>query len=223
MPAHSLAITGVCQKAQADNVSFQTAHERTEYMSELIVIGFQDTYRAAEVLNELRRREWDWVVDLDEAVVVRWGEEGKLRVQICVDPTTHEGALWARLWGSLLSLGLFIPDTHGVAAAAGNVAIGSGMATSVVEGAKDFASAAMPDGKWWKESLRISEEFVRDIGALIQPGDSAIFMLLRTPKVVSVLRQLRNYGGTLLRTSLSPEQENKVNAVFSCMGTEVRA
>src|ERR1044071_5375535 len=83
--------------------------------------------------------------------------------------------------------------------------------------------AAMPDGKWWKESLRISEEFVRDIGALIQPGDSAIFMLLRTPKVVSVLRQLRNYGGTLLRTSLSPEQENKVNAVFSCMGTEVRA
>jgi uncharacterized membrane protein len=79
----------------------------------------------------------------------------------------------------------------------------------------------MPDSKWWKESLRISEEFVRDIGALIQPGDSAIFMLLRTPKVVSVLRQLRNYGGTLLRTSLSPDQEDKVNAVFSCLGTEV--
>jgi uncharacterized membrane protein len=191
-------------------------------MSELIVIGFQDTYRASEVLNELRRREWDWVVDLDEAVVLRWGEEGKLRVQISVDPTTREGALWARLWGSLLSLGLFIPATSGMTAAAGNVVAASGMVTGVVEGTKELSSAVTPDGKWWKESLRISEEFVRDIGAMIQPGDSAIFMLLRTPKVVTVLRQLRNYGGTLLRTSLTPEQEIKVNALFSCLGTEVR-
>lgn len=191
-------------------------------MSELIVIGFQDTYRASEVFNELRRREWDWVVDLDQAVVVRWGEEGKLRVQLCVDPMTQEGALWARLWGSLLSLSLFIPATNGMASAAGNVAVGSGTVTGEVKGAKEGAPAAMPDGKWWKETLRISEEFVRDIGALIQPGDSAIFMLLRTPKVVTVLRQLRNYGGTLLRTSLSPEQEIEVNAVFSCLGTDVR-
>jgi uncharacterized membrane protein len=211
------------QKTQAHNLSFPTAHERMMNMSELIVIGFQDTYRASEVLNELRRREWDWVVELDQAVVVRWDEQGKLRVQLCVDPTTHESALWARLWGSLLSLGLFIPATNGMVAAVRNLAVGPGTVTTVGKGAKWAASAAMPDGKWWKESLRISEEFVRDIGALIQPGDSAVFMLLRTPNVVSVLRQLRNYGGTLLRTSLSPEQENKVNAEFSCLRTEVRA
>ena len=60
---------------------------------------------------------------------------------------------------------------------------------------------------WWKKTLRISNEFIRDIGAMVQPGDSAVFMFLRTPNIVSVLKQLRNYGGTLLHFSLSQEQE----------------
>jgi uncharacterized membrane protein len=42
---------------------------------------------------------------------------------------------------------------------------------------------------------------------LIQPGDSALFMLLRTSKPEVVLQQLRDYGGRLLHTVLSTEQE----------------
>jgi len=70
-------------------------------MSALIVVAFSDEHRAAEVLVELRRREWDWVADLDYAVVVGWNPRGNLRVQLDVDPTTREGGVWARLWGSL--------------------------------------------------------------------------------------------------------------------------
>ncbi len=56
-------------------------------MSDLVVVVFKDQYRASEVLNELRRREWNWVIDLDQAVVLRIDEQGKLRVLMNVDPT----------------------------------------------------------------------------------------------------------------------------------------
>ena len=71
-------------------------------MSELVAFVFRDQFRAPEVLNELRRREWPWVRDLDEAVAVTLNEDGKARVHLSLDLSTYEGAGWARLWGSLL-------------------------------------------------------------------------------------------------------------------------
>src|SRR5262245_58614235 len=112
---------GLTQRAFTDVLSCGRRH-----VSELVVVGYRDSYRAAEVLTDLRRREWDWVVDLDQAMAVRWDEQGKLSVQLSVDPTTQESALWARLWGSLLSLALFVPVTEGMTAAAGSLAVGTG-------------------------------------------------------------------------------------------------
>jgi hypothetical protein len=40
-------------------------------------------------------------------------------------------------------------------------------------------------------------------------------MLLGTPNPLAVLKQLRNYGDTLLFTSLSPEQDKKLKAVLA--------
>jgi uncharacterized membrane protein len=42
-----------------------------------------------------------------------------------------------------------------------------------------------------------------------------VFMFLRTPKIVSVLKQLRNYGGTLLHSSLSQEQEETLKEALA--------
>jgi len=173
-------------------------------MSALIVVAFRDEHRAAEVLVELRRREWDWVADLDHAVVVGWNPRGNLRVQLDVDPATREGGGWARVWGSLLRSALFLKNTDGILDAAENLTAAPGAHLGA-----DSASGkgAALNANWWRKKLRIPEEFIRDIGAMIQPGDSAVFTFLQTPKIVSVLKQLRNYGGTLLHTSLSQEQE----------------
>ncbi len=180
-------------------------------VSELIVTGFKDLYRASEVLNELRRREWDWVADLDQAVVVRRDSVGKLRVLFNVDPTTKEGVAWAKLWGSFLSLALFMPITDNIVEAVRDVSLIPHTAASGSGG----AHKALADFKWWKEGLRISDEFVRDIGALVQPGDSALFMLLRTASARAVLQQFRNHGGTLLHYALTPEQEDKLQDVLA--------
>ncbi|MCI0388395.1 MAG: DUF1269 domain-containing protein [Acidobacteria bacterium] len=180
-------------------------------MSELIAVVFKDQYRASEALNDLQRREWDWVGDLDRAVVVRHKEQDKFTVQYSFDPATEEEGAWARLWGSFLSLVLFIPLADAMFDAAKDLSAASGaQKTASIE-----SRHALPDVQWWTESLCVSDEFVRDVGAMIQPGDSAIFALLQTDKPGAIFQQLRNYGGTLLHTTLSPEQDQAMKNVLA--------
>jgi len=111
-------------------------------MSELVVVGFKSGKgRASDVLNQLRQLDFDWVLDLDDAVAVYRDFEGKLRIQQSYELTTGEGAAWGGLWGSLLGAVLAIPFTAGVsgAAAAGALAVGalSGTALGATTGALD--------------------------------------------------------------------------------------
>jgi uncharacterized membrane protein len=180
-------------------------------VSELLAIVFKDQYRASEVLNDLQRREWDWVTDLDKALVVRQIDQDRFKVLFSFDPTTEEESAWARLWGSLLSLVLFNSLIDGIVDTARNLADACGAQTS--EEAE--SRRVLPDVKWWRETLCLSDEFVRDVGAMIQPGDSALFTLLHTNKWGFVFQQLHNYGGTLVNTTLSPEQDQMLKDVLA--------
>src|SRR6516165_5810638 len=103
-------------------------------MSELVVVGFKnDKYRASDVLDQLRQLDFDWVIDLDDAVAVYRDYDGKLRVQQSYELTTGQGAAWGGLWGSLIGSILAIPFTAGAstaAAAASAVAIGAASGTA---------------------------------------------------------------------------------------------
>jgi uncharacterized membrane protein len=70
------------------------------------------------------------------------------------------------------------------------------------------------DSEWWKDTVGISEEFVHDVGAMVQPGDSAIFTMIRSADPDFVANVFRGYGGTILRSSLTKEQADKVQAVL---------
>ena len=63
---------------------------------------------------------------------------------------------------------------------------------------------------WWVGDVGISENFVRDVGALVQPGESAIITLAEKLEPRSAESILRDCGGSLIYTSLSGEQVNKV-------------
>ena len=84
-------------------------------MRNLIVVGFKDRYRAADVLNQLRQMDFDWVVDLDDAVAVYRDSKGRLRMQQSYDLTTGEGAAWGGIWGSLIGAALSLPFAGPVA------------------------------------------------------------------------------------------------------------
>jgi len=181
-------------------------------VAELIVVGFKkDMYRASEVLNQLQALNDDWVVDLHDAVAIYRDYSGKLRVDQSYQMTTREGAAWGGLWGLLIGATLAIPFTAGAsaAAAAGAVAVGA------VGGTAIGAGAGAADASSWKDEFGIPDDFVKRVGALIQPGDSAIYAILRVGNPDVVADQFRGYGGTILRTTLSRDQQAKVEKVLN--------
>ncbi len=176
-------------------------------MSTLIVVGFKkDMYRASSVLNRLIEMNYEWVIDLHDAVAAYRDYSGRLRVDQSYQPSTGEGAAVGGFFGSLIGLtvgAIAAPFTAGASLAAG--ALGGG-ALGAVGGALD--------AKWWKEEFGIPEEFVADVGNLVQPGDSAIFAMLRTADPTFVAAQFSEYGGTVLSSTLTPEQAKKVQSVL---------
>ena len=179
-------------------------------MRDLIVVGFRNQYRAAEVLNELWRLNDDWVVELDDAVAVYRDRHGKLRYQQSVAPTAGQEAAWGGLWGSLLGALLATPFTAGASAAAGVGAVAVG---ALVGGSVGVAGGAL-DETWWKEDFGISDDFVRDVSKMIGPGDSAIFAWLQSSDPEMVAERFRGFGGRVLRTTLTSEQSAKLEGVL---------
>jgi uncharacterized membrane protein len=177
-------------------------------MAELIVVGFKkDMYRASEVLNTLQDMNESWVVDLRDAVAVYRDYNGKLRVDQSYQMTSGEGAAWGGLFGGLMGALLAAPFTGGASVAA---VIAAGSLSGVALG----ATAGAIDASTWKEDYGISEDFVKQVGTMVQPGDSAIFALLRTLDPDLVAAQFKGYGGTILRTTLDPRQRAKVEATL---------
>jgi uncharacterized membrane protein len=179
-------------------------------MSNLIIVGFKnDRYKASDVLNKLRRLDDDWTIYLDDAVAVYRGYDGELRVDQSYQLTTGEGAGWGSVWGSLIGLTLAIPFTAGATAPAAAVA-----AAGAVGGAAVGAATGAVSANWWKEDFGIPEDFVRDVGFMIQPGDSAIFVLAEgNPDRAK--SEFEGYGGKVLMTSLSGAQKAKIEKVLN--------
>ncbi len=181
-------------------------------MSELVVVGFKrDMYRAAEVLNELKRLDEDWVVDLSDAVAVYRNYSGELRTDQSYQMTTPEGAAWGGLLGTLIGGLLAAPFTAGASSA---VAAGAIAAGAVTGGGLGAAGGAL-DAATWKEDFGISEDFVHDVGVLVQPGDSAIFALVRRADPEYMADHFRGWGGTVMRSTLSAKQSTRLQEVLN--------
>jgi uncharacterized membrane protein len=177
-------------------------------MAELIVVGFKkDMFRASEVLNTLQDMNDSWVVDLHDAVAVYRDYKGKLRVDQSYQMTTGQGAAWGGLFGGLVGALLAAPFTGGASVAA---VLTAGSLSGIALG----ATAGALDADTFKEDYGISEDFVAQVGTMVQPGDSAIFALLRTIDPDVVAARFRGYGGTILRTTLDPIQRATVEATL---------
>ncbi len=170
---------------------------------ELIVVGFHGRHRAAEVLATLRQREAR-VFDLDQAITVSWEDRRNFIVQQSINLWREEGARWARLWGAFIKATLFQPFTDQLSTAATTVA-----------GRDNGNGESALTRDWWVSDLGIPDYFVRDVGALVQPGESAIIALAENFEPHLALGVLRECGGSLIYTSLSGDQVHKVRKELS--------
>ena len=181
-------------------------------MAELIVVGFpSDTHRAAQVLNILTDLNEDWVVNLEDAVAVYRDFDGSLVMDGSLRPTTTDGAKWGGSLGLLIGATLAIPFTAGASAA---VAAGA-LAAGALGGAALGASGGAIDATFWKDELGIPPAFVQEVSSLVQAGDSAIYAILDSDHSELVVSRFQGYGGKILRTTLSADQQARAEAVLN--------
>lgn len=158
-------------------------------MSDLIVIGFPDEFKADEVLLDLRKMEREYLIDLEDAAIVVRKKDGKVQIKQTQELVTA-GALSGGFWGLLMGLIFFHPMLAFFGAAVGAL------------------SGALTD-------IGIDDNFIQELGNTIEPGTSAIFVLVRKSTPDKVLDDLSKFEGKVLRTSLSHEDEAQLQAVLT--------
>lgn len=173
-------------------------------MSELVCIAFKDSGTADRVLNELRAMETEYVLDLEDAVIVVRDMDGKVHLKQCVDVfggATKHGVTLGVLWGGLMGL-LFMNPLAGLL---GSIAGGAG-AGAMTTAASEYGLLS---------DYGIPDQFIKNLGSTIKRGTSAIFLLIRSVDEDKVLPRISQYEGTILKTSLSKEQEEKLRAALT--------
>ncbi|MBV9390232.1 MAG: DUF1269 domain-containing protein [Chroococcidiopsidaceae cyanobacterium CP_BM_ER_R8_30] len=159
-------------------------------MSDLIVVGFKDEFKADEVLLELSKLQREHLIDLEDAAVVIRNQKGKVRIKQAQELVTS-GALSGGLWGLLLGFIFFSPLL--------------GWAVGAAAGA---LSGGLTD-------IGIDDDFIREIGNTIEPGTSAIFVLVRQATPDKVLAEISQFGGKVIRSSLSKADEDKLQEALT--------
>ena len=154
-------------------------------MSELIVIGYDDHEKATAAYNEVMALQGDFVVDLRGLAIVTVDAEGKSHVetpQKIVGMSAASGALW----GMLIGLLFFVPFV--------------GLALGGLMGALF--------GKLGKTG--VNEEFRSQVQSLLEPGKAAVVIMAAKITEDKFADRMKPYGGTLLKTSLSDEDEKEL-------------
>jgi uncharacterized membrane protein len=151
-------------------------------MSELIVVAYPDEYRAAEVLATVRRLQSEYLIDLEDAIVVTKDSVGKLKLHQSHD-LTAEGAIGGAIWGTLIGLFFMVPFVGTV--------LGAGIG-ALTGSLSDYG---------------IDDNFAKELSAQMTPGSSAIFVVERHMTADKVIPALSPFGGSVLRTSLPNDLE----------------
>ena len=158
-------------------------------MSELIVFAFKTEKGAEEMRDEMNRLQKAHLITLEDAAVVIRRQDGKVKVKQAVS-LVGAGALGGAFWGMLIGL-LFWAPWLGLAIGAAAGAVSGGLT-----------------------DIGVDDKFIKEVGNTIEPGNSALFLLVRDVVEDKVIDELKKYDFTILRTSLSKEDEAKLREAF---------
>jgi uncharacterized membrane protein len=151
-------------------------------MSTLVAIGYPDETTATAAAEEAQRLTADLIIQPDAIAAISRDTEGKFHVT-----TNHHsvggGASWGMFWGLLFGMLFFIPFF--------GMALGAGLGALM--------------GKMTKSGIdKAFQDQVRD---LLQPGTSALFLVVEKVTPDKAVEGLSRFGGTVLKSSLSKEAE----------------
>jgi uncharacterized membrane protein len=154
-------------------------------MSDLIAIGYPDEAIAEAAAAEARRLARDLIIEPDAIAVIVRDTDGDYHVHTNHRPV-GAGATWGMFWGLLFGLLFFIPVF--------GLAIGAGLGALM--------------GKVTKTG--IDRQFQDQVRGMIQPGTSALFLMVEKVTPDKAVEAMSKYGGTVLKTSLSKDGEREL-------------
>ena len=157
-------------------------------MSTLVAVAYPDRETAEKVRQEMISMTKEHLVQLQDAVVVT-NEDGKIKLHQAVN-TTATGAAGGALWGGLIGL-IFLAPLLGMAVGAAGGALGGKLSDTGVD-----------------------DNFVKSLGDRLKPGASALIVLGSTEARDKVIERVRQYGGEVLQTSLSTDDEERLRAAL---------
>lgn len=162
-------------------------------MSELIIIGYDDHATAKKAQDAVIGLQRDFVVNLSGLAVVRVDEDGKKHIDT---PGSIVGvsATGGAMWGMIIGLLFLVP--------------GLGLLIGGAWGA--LAGAASKAGV--NRSLR------ERVDGLLTPGKAALVVMASKITEDKFSAAMAEFGGTVLKTSLSDEDEKALAEELS--GTE---
>lgn len=154
-------------------------------MADLVIIAYPDEKTAEAARTKLLALQKEYLIELGDAVIAERMPDGAVKLHQLIN-TTAAGAAGGAMWGTLIGI-LFLNPLLGLAAGAGAGAL-SGYLTDV----------------------GIDDKFVKSAADALQPGQAALCVLVRKVTADKVLPEMAQFGGTVLRSNLTEEQEKKL-------------
>ncbi|MFF5788928.1 DUF1269 domain-containing protein [Streptomyces sp. NPDC012693] len=154
-------------------------------MSELIVIGYDDPEVARRAFDTVQDLQRDYVVHLNGLAVVSVDADGRTHVDTTsriVGVSAASGALWGAIFGILFLLP------------------GLGLLTGAALGGLV--------GRLSKSG--VDDRFRQQVGDLLKPGAAAVVIMASKVTDDKFTMAMRPHGGTVLKTSLSDEDEKEL-------------
>jgi uncharacterized membrane protein len=175
-------------------------HEGANSMSTLVAVVFNDESTAFEMRAALARMQKQYLLEMEDAVVVTRDQNGKTRLHQAVS-LTGAGAVSGGFWGMLIGL-LFLNPLLGFAIGAGAGAI---------------------SGKF--TDLGLDDKMMKGIGESLKPGTSALFVLIRKATADKVLEGLKAFAGKgkVFQSSLNKDDENALREALETPSTRTPA
>ena len=154
-------------------------------MADLIIVAYDSEATAEAARSKLLELQKEYLIELGDAVVAVRRDDGTVKLNQLVN-TTAIGAASGVMWGALVGL-LFLNPLLGAAMGAGAGAL---------------------SGKF--SDIGINDQFMKDAAAALTPGQAALCVIVRKVTADKVLPAMAQFGGTVLRTNLTAEQEQKL-------------
>ena len=132
----------------------------------------------------------EYLIEVGDAVVAVKNADGHVKLNQMFHATAA-GAATGSFWGLLIGI-LFMMPLVGAALGAGAGAV----------------SGALTD-------FGIDDKFMKSLADALQPGNAALFLLIRKMTADRVFEDLRGVGGTVLRTSLDHSKEQALRDALS--------